>query len=100
MGDAARAGQSARTRGTTHRRPQHEQGRHLLENRGLDASRLPVMIRHDGYTMVEPTAAQIIEAMGGSAHSDVDETDTSIQGVGSKGRRRQSALGRRWCRLV
>jgi thioredoxin reductase (NADPH) len=33
-----------------------EEGRHLLESKGLDASRLPVMIRHDGYTMVEPTA--------------------------------------------
>jgi thioredoxin reductase (NADPH) len=32
-----------------------EQGRHLLQDKGLDASRLPVMIRHDGYTMVEPT---------------------------------------------
>ena len=43
-----------------------EQGRHLLEDKGLDASRLPVMIRHDDYTMVEPTPAQIIEAVGGS----------------------------------
>ena len=31
------------------------QGRRLLDDQGLDASRLPVMIRHDGYTMVEPT---------------------------------------------
>ena len=30
------------------------------------------MIRHDGYTMVEPTAAQIIEAVGGSVCSDVE----------------------------
>ena len=38
------------------------------------------MIRHDGYTMVEPTAAQIIEAIGGSIHTDVDECDVVIIG--------------------
>ena len=43
-----------------------EAGRHLLETKGLGAKRLPVMIRHDDYTMVEPTQAQIIEAVGGS----------------------------------
>jgi len=62
-----------------------EQGRHVLENKGLDPSRLPVMIRHDGYTMVEPTAAQIIEAIGGSIHSDVDECDVVIIGAGPAG---------------
>src|SRR6266566_7992625 len=62
-----------------------EQGLHLLENKGLDASRLPVMIRHDGYTMVEPTAAQIIEAIGGSTHSDVDECDVVVIGAGPAG---------------
>ena len=62
-----------------------EQGRHLLEDKGLDASRLPVMIRHDGYTMVEPTPAQIIEAVGGSISSDVDECDVVIVGAGPAG---------------
>ena len=62
-----------------------EQGRHLLENKGLDASRLPVMIRHDDYTMVEPTPAQIIEAVGGSIYSDVDECDVVIVGAGPAG---------------
>ncbi len=62
-----------------------EQGRHLLENKGLDASRLPVMIRHDDYTMVEPTPAQIIEAVGGSIYNDVDECDLVIVGAGPAG---------------
>jgi thioredoxin reductase (NADPH) len=62
-----------------------EQGRGLLRNRGLDASRLPVMIRHDGYTMVEPTLAQIIESTGGSVSSDVDECDVVIAGAGPAG---------------
>ena len=62
-----------------------EQGRDLLEEKGLDASRLPVMIRHDGYTMVEPTPAQIIEAVGGSVYNDVDECDVVIVGAGPAG---------------
>jgi thioredoxin reductase (NADPH) len=62
-----------------------EQGRGLLENKGLDASRLPVMIRHDGYTMVEPTPAQIIQSTGGSISSDVDECDVVIAGAGPAG---------------
>ena len=43
-----------------------EQGRHLLENKGLDTAWLPVMIRHDGYTMIGPAPAQIIAAVGGA----------------------------------
>ena len=62
-----------------------EQGRHLLEHKGLDASRLPVMIRHDGYTMVEPTPAQIIQAIGGSISSDVGTCDVVIVGAGPAG---------------
>ena len=43
------------------------------------------MIRHDGYTMVEPTLAQIIEAVGGSIGNDVDECDVVIVGAGPAG---------------
>jgi thioredoxin reductase (NADPH) len=62
-----------------------EQGRRLLEDQGLDASRLPVMIRHDGYTMVEPAPAQIIESVGGSTRNDVDECDLVVVGAGPAG---------------
>jgi thioredoxin reductase (NADPH) len=62
-----------------------EQGRCLLKNKGMDASRLPVMIRHDGYTMVEPTPAQIIESVGGSISNDVDTCDVVIVGAGPAG---------------
>lgn len=65
--------------------PDSKQGRRLLKDRGLDASRLPVMIRHDDYTVVEPTARQIIEATGGSVDSDVDECDVVIVGAGPAG---------------
>jgi thioredoxin reductase (NADPH) len=62
-----------------------EQGRRLLDDKGLDASRLPVMIRHDGYTMVKPGPAQIIESVGGSVSSDVDACDIVIVGAGPAG---------------
>ena len=52
----------------------------LLQDKGLDTSRLPVMIRHDGYTMVEPTPAQIIESVGGSVSNDVDECELVVVG--------------------
>jgi thioredoxin reductase (NADPH) len=61
------------------------EGRRLLEQKGLYATRLPVMIRHDDYTMVEPTSAQIVEAVGGSTRNDVDECDVVIVGAGPAG---------------
>src|SRR5215475_15484328 len=60
-------------------------GRRLLARRGLDASRLPVMIRHDDYTMVQPTPAQVIAAVGGTTSNDVDECDLVVVGAGPAG---------------
>ena len=62
-----------------------EQGRRLLHDNGLDASRLPVMIRHDNYTMIEPGLAEIIASVGGSVVSDVDSCDVVIVGAGPAG---------------
>jgi thioredoxin reductase (NADPH) len=62
-----------------------EQGRRLLRGKGLDASRLPVVIRHDGYTMVRPTFTQVIEATGGTVYSDVGQCDVVIAGAGPAG---------------
>jgi thioredoxin reductase (NADPH) len=62
-----------------------DDARKLLSSEGLDGTRLPVMIRHDDYTMVEPTLRQIIEAVGGSASSEVDECDLVIVGAGPAG---------------
>ena len=62
------------------------EGRRLLERQGPGCvTGLPVMIRHDDYTMVEPTPAQIIEAVGGSTRNDVDECDVVIVGAGPAG---------------
>jgi thioredoxin reductase (NADPH) len=62
-----------------------EQGRRLLKSKGLDGSRLPVMIRNDGYTVVDPAAAQIVAAIGASASSEVDNCDVVIIGAGPAG---------------
>jgi thioredoxin reductase (NADPH) len=62
-----------------------EQGRRLLQGRDLDGSRLPVVIRHDGYTMVRPTPTEVIESTGGTVSSDVCECDVVIVGAGPAG---------------
>ena len=61
------------------------QGRQLLTDGHLDPARLPVMIRHDGHTIVAPTPAQVIESTGGSISSDVDRCDLVIVGAGPAG---------------
>ena len=43
------------------------------------------MIRHDDYTMVDPTLDQIIAAVGASAHVDLDECDVVVVGAGPAG---------------
>jgi thioredoxin reductase (NADPH) len=61
------------------------EGRRLLQRKGLDAGHLPVMIRHDDRTMVEPTQSQVVEAVGATTHNDVDECDVVIIGAGPAG---------------
>src|SRR5262249_6194457 len=62
-----------------------DQSRRLFEGKGLEGRRLPVMIRHDGYTVVDPAAAQIVAAMGASASNEVDNCDVVIVGAGPAG---------------
>ncbi|MGH3410707.1 MAG: hypothetical protein ACRDRJ_50665, partial [Streptosporangiaceae bacterium] len=45
-------------------------GARLLADRHLDVARLPVKVRHDDYTMVQPTPAQIIGAAGDTVRDD------------------------------
>jgi thioredoxin reductase (NADPH) len=61
------------------------QSRRLLQSKGLDTSCLPVMIRHDGYAMVQPTLARVIEATGGTVSTDVSTCDVVIVGAGPAG---------------
>ena len=60
-------------------------GRQLLRDGRLDAGGRPVMIRHDGYTIVAPTLGQVVESVGGSVSCDVDRCDVAIVGAGPAG---------------
>ncbi len=60
-------------------------GGRLLERSGRRGSGLPVLIRHDGYTVAEPTTAQVIAAVGGTTRSDLAECDVVIVGAGPAG---------------
>ena len=60
-------------------------GRDLLKARSLDGAPLPVVIRHDDYTMVKPTVAELIAATGGTVRNDIDECDVLIVGAGPAG---------------
>ena len=61
------------------------QARRLLDARGLDETRLPVVIRHDDHTMIQPTVAELITATGGSVTNDVTECDVVVVGAGPAG---------------
>ncbi len=60
-------------------------GQRLLAGQGIGTSRLPVMIRHDGYAMIQPGQAQLIASVGGSVVNDVDSCDIVIVGAGPAG---------------
>jgi thioredoxin reductase (NADPH) len=60
-------------------------GQRLLTDQGIGTSRLPVMIRHDGYAMVQPGQAQLIAAVGGSVKNDTSQCDIVIIGAGPAG---------------
>ncbi len=62
-----------------------EKGKSLLREAEQDGSRLPVVVRYDGKVFVQPTDAQILEALGGSVDLDVDDCDVIIIGAGPAG---------------
>lgn len=62
-----------------------EEGRRLLREAGRDGSRLPVVVRHDGRVLVQPTDAQVIEAFGGGTRLDDEVHDVVIVGAGPAG---------------
>jgi thioredoxin reductase (NADPH) len=57
-----------------------EAGRRLLDEAGLDSSRLPVVIRYDGQVMVDPSLPDLAGAVGVSVKNDVDTCDVAIVG--------------------
>ena len=64
---------------------QSEAGRRLLDAAGLDASRLPVVIRYDGQVMIDPGLPELARAIGVHVSNDVDTCDVAIIGAGPAG---------------
>ena len=60
-------------------------GRDLLAEIGLDDARLPVAVRHDGKILVEPSDADLIEAIGGGTRLGTGLYDLAIVGAGPAG---------------
>lgn len=62
-----------------------ETGRRLLDEAGLDASRLPVVIRYDGQVMIDPSLPDLARAVGVSVKNDVAACEVAIVGAGPAG---------------
>ena len=60
-------------------------GRRLLEEAGLDASRLPVVIRYDGQIIIEPSLPDLARAVGVNVKNDMDMCEVAIVGAGPAG---------------
>jgi thioredoxin reductase (NADPH) len=60
-------------------------GRRLLDEAGLDASRLPAVISHDGQVMVDPGLTELARAVGVSVKNDVETCEVAIVGAGPAG---------------
>jgi thioredoxin reductase (NADPH) len=60
-------------------------GRRLLVQAGRDGSRLPVVVRHDGCVLADPSHAEILEAIGARTRNDVANCDLLIVGAGPAG---------------
>lgn len=62
-----------------------EAGQHLLDGADLDASHLPVVIRHDGQVLLDPNLADLARAFGVNVTNDVDTCEVAIVGAGPAG---------------
>jgi len=62
-----------------------EAGRRLLDQAGLDATRLPVVIRYDGQVIIDPSLPDLARAIGVSIKNDTDTCDVAIVGAGPAG---------------
>jgi thioredoxin reductase (NADPH) len=57
----------------------------LLDDAGVHATRLPVVIRYDGQVIVDPDLPDLARAIGVSVKNDVDTCDVAIVGAGPAG---------------
>jgi thioredoxin reductase (NADPH) len=62
-----------------------EGGRRLLDQAGLDATRLPVVIRYDGQVMIDPNLSELAGAVGVNIKNDIDTCEVAIVGAGPAG---------------
>ncbi len=62
-----------------------EAGRRLLAEAGLDATRLPAVIRYDGQVMIDPSLPDLAGAIGVSVKNDIDTCGVAIVGAGPAG---------------
>jgi thioredoxin reductase (NADPH) len=62
-----------------------EAGRRLLDQAGLDATRLPVVIRYDGQVIIDPSLSDLARAVGVSIKNDIDTCEVAIVGAGPAG---------------
>ncbi len=60
-------------------------GRRLLDEAGLDATRLPAVIRYDGQVIIDPSLPDLARAIGVSVKNDVDTCEVAIVGAGPAG---------------
>jgi thioredoxin reductase (NADPH) len=60
-------------------------GRRMLDEAGLDASGLPVVIRYDGQVTVDPSLPDLARAIGVSVTNDVDTCEVAVVGAGPAG---------------
>jgi thioredoxin reductase (NADPH) len=60
-------------------------GRALLDEAGVDGTRLPVLIRYDGQVTVDPSLPDLARAIGVSVQNSVTTCDVAIVGAGPAG---------------
>jgi thioredoxin reductase (NADPH) len=60
-------------------------GRRLLDEAGLDATRLPAVIRYDGQVMIDPGLPELARAIGARVSNDIDTCELAIIGAGPAG---------------
>ncbi|HKK07324.1 MAG TPA: FAD-dependent oxidoreductase [Gemmatimonadota bacterium] len=61
------------------------EGRAVLEEAHVDDARLPVVLRHDGRVLVDPSDAELVEAIGGGTRLEGGCCDLIVVGAGPAG---------------
>jgi thioredoxin reductase (NADPH) len=69
----------------TFHRTDSPEGVELLREVGRTRDRLPIVVRHDGRVLVDPTNGELVEALGGGTRIGHDVYDVAIIGAGPAG---------------